>query len=339
MTSEKKGFDAGELYDEGMREAGLSPDDAVPDSPGKDDSANVVSQVSEEKPKEKIENKASAEPEKKTKTEPEKVSPEDIESALKSTGPEETQEQVESAISALLPKEEDVRPAKTEGKAKTGYVPLDDHIKLRERAQRAERELDEIRQRQTVSTPTGGEKPGEAEKSPLEKFVDENPDEDIVPAKVQLEDRKWHESRQQKIREAAERAERAEREENESRQRNIDSLNSLRKKSEDSETAFRKVTPDYDKITKPICNAGLLSESDRLAIFKDANPAQKLYEICKIKADAIAGISGKAPEKAAEPSKTETSKDADTGTAADEELTDDQIYEEVKDIFGVKEES
>ena len=192
MTNENSGFDAGAFYDEGMKAAGLSGEETVNDSPDQDESTNAASQVSDETKETKPESEPAAEA-KPTEGEKETSSAEDVQEAIDST--KEAEQQVESVISALLPEPE--ASQKTADPLRTGkYVPVEDHIKLRERAQAAERDRDEFKQRLETSTNlTGGEKPGEVEKSPLEKFVEENPDEDLVPVKVQLAERKFLEAR------------------------------------------------------------------------------------------------------------------------------------------------
>jgi len=333
LETENSGFDAGKFYDEGVEEAGLDPEEVVTDSPADDDSTNVASQDTE---------KAVEEPEQKpaAETKPdEKPSTEDVKAAIEST--EDTEQEVDSVISALLPPESQApeaakhRPDYEPGK----FVPVEDHIKLRARAQAAEGKVSELEQQiETSTTQTGGVKPGEeVEKSPFEVFVDENPDEDFVPPKVQLEERKFQEAKKQKAQAAKEKVEQAEREKQEKQYRTTEAIRTISTRALKSEVEVRKATPDFDAVVKPFVAGNLLTDAERVEFLKDANPAQKLYDICKAKAEAFRSALGikTAP-------KTETTKKAPTTeevpAGEEDELTDQQIFDEVKDIFHPDEE-
>ena len=327
MTIENGGFDAGAMFDEGVEEAeeaGFDMNEVVIDSPDPDDSANVIEVESTVPEAAAAETKPAQEP-----------SADEVQAAIDST--KEAEQDEESIIALLLPK-----PATEAAQTKTDFkpgshVPVEDHIKLRQRAQAAEREAEELRQRlETSTTQTGGAKPGEeVEKSPLEKFVEENPDEDIVPPKVQLEDRRFHEAKQQKAQQAQEQAARYEREKQEKQDRQSQAIQTFTMKATQSEVEFRKANPDFNAVVKPIVEAGLLTDTERIDMYKAANPAQKLYDICKAKTAAIRSAAGLPAQNAP---KTETTKAApktgDVPAAEEgEELTDDQIYEEVKDLL------
>ena len=79
----------------------------------------------------------------------------------------------------------------------------------------------------------------------------------------------------------------------------------------------------------------MLTDTERSEFLQDANPAQKLYDICKAKAEALRGVLG---VQSTTPPKTKPKKEApdpEKETVAKEEgnLTDDQIYDEVKDLL------
>jgi hypothetical protein len=337
MTSEDGGFDAGDFYEEGIKEAGLDQDEAVTDSPSEQEDAGVASQVSDDgtaEPGQKPETKPAD-----TKTAEKQPSAEEVKAALEST--EEPEAEAESVIESLLPKPQ-AAEQKPDVLKQGKYVPVDDHIRLRQRAQAAESKVEELqKQLETSTTPTGGEKPGEeVEKSPLKKFVEENPDEDFVPAKVQLEEREFHEERQRKAQAAKERAEQAEREKQEKQRQQAEAIESLSSRAKSSEVEFRKATPDYDAVTKPIVNGGFLTDADRLEFLKSENPAKRLYEICQVKSDAIRGVLGKTDTSTPKEETTKEKAPANKGTQAageEQELSDDEIYEEVKDLLPANE--
>lgn len=330
MESEEKGFDAGEMFDEGVAEAGLESEETASDTPAQEDKSGVVSQVAEDTEKTGTEETEQAETE--TKEEEKKAadsSTEEIQEVLEST--ETPESEPESVIETMLPKVEDVEMAQEQQRKSGQYVPVDDHIKLRKRAQTAEQERDDLK-RKLEETPTGGEMPGESEKSPLKKFIEENPDEDIVPPIVQLEDREFHEAQQRKAEQARQKVEQDKVEVAEAKQRTVDSIKAIGKKALDSEKAVRKANPDFDSVTLPFVKANLLTDAERLEFLKDENPAQKLYDICKAKRDALKGVFG--TPSTTTPTEKPTEKQApiteDTATE-DAELSDEEIYEEIYD--------
>ena len=332
MTNEENGgFDAGAFFEEGVAEAGIDPEEVVTDSPDPDDSANVISQVAEVADKAGSQETAAAETKTADKAGP---SVEDVTAAIEST--KETEQEVESVISALLPKQTEPEAAKTKTDFEPGkYVPVEDHIKLRARAQAAEREAEDLRQRlETSTTQTGGVKPGEeAEKSPLEKFVDDNPDEEFtladMPLKVQLAESKFQEAKAQKAQQAKEKAELIEREKQEKQYRTKAAIKAITQKAEQSEAEFRKANPDYEAVVKPFVAANMLTNEERLAFFKDDNPAKRLYEICKAKADALRGVLGVTATTTTTPAKNTTTSKAPAENPADtdeDDMTDDEIF-------------
>ena len=331
MESKHSGFNAGAFCEEGMAEAGIEPEEIVADSPGKAGSVEVV----QDKKDDKVDPETKPATETKT-VEKAKPSAEDVAAAIEST--KEAEQQVDSIISELIPKSQVPDAAQTKPDFEPGkYVPVEDHIKLRARAQVAEREAEDLRQRlETSTTQTGGVKPGaEAEKSPLEQFVEDNPDEDIVPAKVQLEERKYHEAKANKAQQAKERAEQSEREKQEKQYRTNEAIKAIRTKAEQSEAEFRKAKPDFDAVVTPFVKANMLTEAEKIESLKDANPAKKLYDICKAKAEALRGVIGAPAAPNAKPAtKAPANEEADAVIEeGEEELTDDQIYDEVKSLF------
>ena len=101
------------------------------------------------------------------------------------------------------------------------------------------------------------------EKSPLEIFVEENPDEDIVPAKVQLAERKWQKEQDAKSQ----------------KQKEIGSISS---KVNDSYLKARQKYKDFDDIL--VGAEDLLTEGDQVdirnAIQRGEDGAEALYRRC-----------------------------------------------------------
>lgn len=328
-TEENGGFDAGKMFDEGVEEAGLDLDaeGVVTDSPEAEDSANVVSQQADEAAAEGTETPAAeAKP-----ADQQKPSAEDVQTAIESTT--ETEQQVESVIESLLPKPQAAETQQTTDPLRQGkYVPVGDHIKLRERAQAAERKVEELqRQNETSTTQTGGEEPGtEVEKSPLKQFVEDNPEEDFVPAKVQLEEREYQEAKQQKAQAARDQAAQAEREKQETQRRQTQAIETLTTRATNSEAEVRKANPDYDAVTTAMLKASPLTDAEKIELYKAESPAQKLYDICKAKTEALRGVLGQTKTNApAEKTTTEKAPANEEGG----EMSDDEIFDEVKGLL------
>ena len=313
MTTENEDFDAEAFVEEGMQDAGIKPEEQ---ETAENEASGVMSQT------EKSEDKTGEKPAETDQTK--ETSTDEVQAALEATETEEeTEEEVESSIAEILPPAPKSEQQEQEEKADQ-RVPLEDHIKLRQRAQEAERERDELKKQQ-ADTQTGGEKPGE-EVSPLEQFVQENPEEELVPAKVQLEDRKWHEARQRRQFEAATKAERAAFEQQQAATQQLQDFKSKADKAESSEKEVRKAHPDYDAVTQAAVKAKLLDDTERDAIFNAEKPADEYYKLCKGKLDAIRsglGIPSTPTSESNQPANTEQEKDAD------KEMTDDEIYDDV----------
>lgn len=342
MTTENQGFDAGEFYDEGVNDAGMNESDAVTDSPQQDDSLVMTQESSQpETQAEQAETASQQQQEEvvddKNKAADSSGSDEVIQAALQSTEEEaQAQQQVESVIGDLLPKVEDVEKAQDQQRQAEHQVPLEAHTKLRERAQKAEQERDELR-RKLEATSTGGESPGIAEKSPLDKYLEEHADEELlmsdIPAKVQIAESRFHEAKREAQAEAQRRQEEQVHQQQAEKQNRINTINAIQQKAVNSEVEFRKSHPDYDAVTRPFVKARLLSQEERVEFLRAANPAQKLYEICKVKAEAL-GINttpkSETPKEESKPTaKAPASTTAKTKPQdrAEEELTDDEIFD------------
>ena len=321
MTIENGGFDAGEMFDEAVEAAGLDPREFDENSEAGNE-ANVATvqddSITEAKEPEAGKSVATAE---------------DVAAAIEST--KETEQEVDSIISQLIPKPEAAQH-------KTGfepgkYVPVDEHIKLRARAQGAESKVQELEQRlETLTTQTGGVKPGEeAEKSPRELYIEENPelDDEPFPAKVEMAQRKFDDAKAQKAQQAKERAELIEREKQDKQNSNSAAIKAISTKAEQSEVEVRKANPDYDAVVLPIVKAKLITNEERIEFLKDANPAQKLYDICKAKAEALRGVLGVAatttPAKKTATIKAPADNPADADD--DDSMTDEEIFNAVAD--------
>ena len=312
------------MFDEGVEAAGIQPEEIVTDSEAGDE-ANVATVKDSSKT-------TAEEPETKETV----ATAEDVAAAIEST--KETEQEVESIISSLIPKPQEPEAAQTKTGFEPGkYVPVEDHIKLRTRAQAAESKVQELEQRLDASTTqTGGVKPGEeAEKSPRELYIEENPelDDEPFPAKVEMAQRKFDDAKAQKAQQAKERAELIEREKQETQNRTNAGIKAISTKAEQSEVEVRKANPDYDAVVLPIVKAKLITNEERIEFLKDANPAQKLYDICKAKAEALRGVLGVAatttPAKKTATIKAPADNPADADD--DDSMTDEEIFNAVAD--------
>ncbi|MFH1717511.1 MAG: hypothetical protein ABIF19_09195 [Planctomycetota bacterium] len=301
MTSEKDDFDAKTFVDEGMEAAGIEPEETE----DVEHEERVVSKTEDDKGEQ-------------PKKEEKETATDDVQAALESTQEEEA-EDVESAIEKLFPKDEE--PEKPEQR-----VPLEDHIKLRQRAQQAERERDELRQR--LQTPTGAEKPGTEELSPIEKWAEENPDDAELsppPTTVQIAERKWQEARFNRARQAEAETQRQAQETAAEKQKRLADAKALEQKATMAEKDFKKGHKDYDRVTGAVVNANLLTDAERRAIFEEDNPAEAFYTVCKKKLAAIqAGLGIEAPA-------SQSTKKANEEEEEDENepMTEDEIFESV----------
>lgn len=278
---EQEGLNVDEFYDEGVAEAGVEPE--------QDDT--------------------------ETEAETEQVASEQeiVDSALKATESEPEQkvgepEDTESSIAQLLegPERKPDDTAKGDGK----NVPLDQHIKLRQRAQAAEAKVKELEESQT--TPPAGEK---AEtKGELPSVVDE--DGYVDPDKVA----KAIADAQEKAKTAAVKEVQAQVQQ----QAAVAKAQQVAKRSIESEADVRKTNPDYDKVTKAALQYNLLTNDDRQKIFDSDNPAKTYYETAKQKLSILQealGISTAKPKT--QPGEPEPDKEIES----DEQMVDEVFGE------------
>jgi len=226
---------------------------------------------------------------------PEEPAKADEEPAKKSPEEEEEEQQAESTINKLLTPEEQQR------------VPVEDHIKLRQRAQAAEKRADEAEsQLAEQQTQTGGERPGKTDK------LAELEDDDLVRAG----------DVRQAIKQEVEKVSKGIESERATQEAQAMAANAVK-----SEESFRKDTADYDQVTSAANELGVINDADRKVIFKDPNPAKKYYEIAKERVSNIQkhlGITTTTTPKSPKPKK-ETGEEEE----GEENLTDDQIFNEV----------
>lgn len=290
MANEDRDFDAGEFYQEGIEKAGIEPE-------ADEDEAAVQEQQDDSDEKAKTEDDS-----------------ETLSDALKSTEQEEeSEEETESVIQSILPQPEETE---TEKPKKDLRVPVEDHVKLRERAQRAEREAEELRQKLAEKESSATEE----EKSPLETFVEENPDEDFVPASVQLAERKFQEARARKAAEAAVKARQdAEEQIRQFEQAKQDS-EALTTKATMSEKTARQKHKDYDKVTKAAIGAKLFSPDELRSILNSDNPGESFYTESKAKIKTIREGMGLPAEESTQPTPPEEEEEES------ENLTDEEVF-------------
>jgi hypothetical protein len=329
MTTKESSFDAGRMYDEGIAEAGLEADEQ--DQTSNNETTGAMEQKQQGEP---VKSEKSEQPAQEKK--PSEDQTKEVESALKSTetsdeSDSEKEEEVESIVESILPKPDD-QEKETEETHDSRRVPLDDHIKLRQRAQNAEAERDEYKRRLdelSAMHPTGGEKLGEevVEASPVEKFVEENPDEEFVPAKVQAEQIKWQREQERKILEARQRADR----EAAQRQQNLDNARQLGIQAKASEKKARQVHKDYDTVTKAVLDANLLRPDEVQKLIASQDIGEDFYKLAKAKLTALANGVGYIPpvETTRQPQETK-----ETESTEEAEMSDDQIFDELQnDLF------
>lgn len=241
----------------------------------------------------------------------------EVKAALEAAEQADPEEEPESTIAQILPKPE-AKPESQDQK-----VPLADHIKLRQRAQKAERELEELRQR-PQTTPTGAEKPGE--QSPFEQWVEENPEDAEIsdaPAKVKLAERKYQEARAREAANKQAEAERLAREQAQAEQAQLSQYQALEQKATTSEKQFRKEHPDYDKVTKAVLKLNLLTDAERRALAQSEELVKDYYELCKDKLAAVRDGLGITPTE--EPPK----QPANPEEEEEREMSDDEVFEEI----------
>ena len=186
--------------------------------------------------------------------------------------------QDDSAMATLFVKPETEEPAKQR-------VPLEDHIKLRQRAQAAEARIAEL-ESQHQTTQTEEDKSGD-------DFLGELEDGDLVRA----------EAVKQAIPKIIERAVSqavGQANQNLENERAVGQAKAQADRAVKSEKEFAKVTPDYDQVTKAAIKLGFLSAEDKKKIFASEHPAKTCYEMSKQKLHDIQTTLGITPTSTGE---------------------------------------
>lgn len=322
MKTEDRDFDAGEFFDEGVAEAGIEiePEEIVPEKEAKAEGAAVIEDQQEEPEKKAAD--ADAEAEKKPETNAATAALESIEASEAEEGKEKADEaqEADSVISKLLPEADDSgKPPETRGDER---VPLEAHTKLRRRAQDAERKVEELtKQAQASTTSTGAEKPGTEEKSPFKKFVEENPDEDFIPSKVQLEQSEWQDAQVAARRQADVDTLQAA----ENQRQEVATINATANKAVASEQDFRKQTADYDDVVGVMLPELHLTSEEKVALLATENPAKELYDRCTARRNALRAALGVTTP--ASGSHKETPADTEDEGELAPEQTDEEIFD------------
>lgn len=333
MTTENENFDAEAFVEEGMEAAGIESDEQEQEA-AENEPSGVMSKT-ESSEDETGEKPAETDEKKETSTD-------EVQAALEATETEEeTEEEVESPIAGILPQAPESEDGAFDPKSGK-WVPVEKHAKMRgekresdrraeeaeKRAQDAERKVKELEQQRETETPTGGEKPGE-EVSPLDKFLEENPQEELVPAIVQRDERDFQEAKRQKQAEAVRRTEQAALESQRAATQQLQDFKTKADRATSSEKEFRKVQSDYEAVTKKALdmakalNIDLLNDAEGKAILNADNPAKEFHKICRNKLDVL-GIPS-TPTSESEKPANEVQEEPDE----DEQMTDDEIFEDV----------
>ena len=331
MTTENDGSDAdlnaSDFFDEGVAEAGIEVE-AEPDATGHEP-AGVMAQDKTEDVKgadddtgEALQQAIDATGDEKDKGEPE----------------EEPGEEPDSIIEGLLPDagSEEEKPASdaTEDADPEGRVPVADHIKLRQRAQTAEKELDDLKKKlETSDTPTGEEKPGTQEVSPLKQWVADNPDELDIPPAVQIANDEWRDAREE-AKDTARRKEVSDaRQAAEAAVTRSTQATALSTSSKASEKAARKAHADYDAVVKSVLAVSPLTDAESDEMFGGDKPdaGEALYQICQKKREALKqalGVATTEPGTAPQAAQQKVSE-------GDEPMSDEEVeaYLESGDMY------
>jgi len=230
--------------------------------------------------------------------EPETKPEVDEEPQAKETPEAETPQEADSAMSKLFGKPE------TEEQTQQ-RVPVEDHIKLRARAQRAEARVAEL-ESQHQTTPTEEDKSGD-------EFFGDLEDGDLVRA----------ETVKQAIPKIVEKAVSqavGQVNQNIEQERTVRQARAQAEIAVKSEKEFAKATPDYDKVTKAAIKLGFLTPEDKLKIFNSDNPAKTCYEMSKQKLLDIQTTLGITPASTGEQTPNEK-----PVVTEEEEVSDDEF--------------
>lgn len=320
MTSENSGFDVEQFAQEGLDDAGVTQDEVADDPQGSPTPADTVVPKTDNEP-------PSAEQPPSKEAQDKETSTDAIKAALQATEPSPTtpnqpQPEPESTIAELLPKQQETL-AEPEARKPDHKVPLEDHIKLRERAQKAERERDEAIAKFQVTTQQQIQ-----EIEPLDKWIADNPEDAQIsppPAAVLQAQRKFELAQQQRRLDAQRAADEARRQAFEANRQLLTDAQSKKQRAEESEKVFRSTHPDYTKLTNAVIKANLLSKKEQEAILDSENPGQALYDLAKTKLTAIhdgLGITTPISEPQPKPAKTTLQGEEEE----EPEMTDDEIF-------------
>ena len=197
-----------------------------------------------------------------------------IDSAIKEAD-KATEEEAPKSFLVDTPSEDEEGIVIPDEEKRTGrYVPVEDHAKLRQRAQDAEAEVEKLRTTQS-GTGTTPEKSGEAEED-LENY-----DEDDIITKAQAQEiAKTEFNRLEDIK-----AQQLITKDQEAQQRQA-----ARQVILDGETQARKDLSDYDAVCAAGLGSGAVTKGDMQNVMSAKNPAVALYIACKQKVSAL-GIS------------------------------------------------
>ena len=280
MTNEDMSIDVDDFVDSGIEEAGEKLQDQL------EEEGSILNP--EDNPPEK-ETEQTQEQETETPAETKKA---EVNTEAEETN--ETSAQADSTISQLIQNTTEQR------------VPVEDHIKLRQRAQKAEQERDELRQRLTQQNtqPSGG---NDEEVDPLAELDEEDlvrvgPIREYVGKAVNNAVDKVQQALG--LKEAAIQAK------------------ATADRAVNSEKEFVKTTPDYNTVTKASLKLGLLTAEEKANIANAENPAQEFYKVSKAKLKDIQTTLGITPASTdiQQQQKNETVVDPDDDIPSDDEV-------------------
>lgn len=297
-NQDKDSFDAESWAEEGIAEAkeanpAMFADDGI--APGEGEETQDK-QVEETKSQEQQKDETKPETEEQQGEEEEEVS-------------DQEQKETDSSISKILNLEEEKQQTDED------RVPVEQHIKLRKRAQAAEQEVADLR-RQLSENKTQTEGDTSGEKDPLAEYEDE----DLVRAGD------VRQTIEREVQKGISKLTKTIEENQQSQTFQRQAINAVQ-----SEKAFKEATPDYDEVTSKARKLNAISDADRKEILQADNPAKKYYEISKAKIKA-------AQEQLAllgfVPANTKTTPKSEANQPEGEEketenMSDEEIFDEV----------
>lgn len=300
MATENEGFDAEKMFDEGVEEAGIQ-EEAVESS--EQDQAATQSA---------LDNLEQAGQEDTTDTSEEKTQTDDKVSS-------ETES--ESTLVKMLEKQGDSEGKPDEAKPDDRRVPLDEHVKLRKRAQAAEKALADLK-KETQTRPAG-------ENADINELLESLPDEQLVEGKdvkklIRLTEQRLSSRLDEGLKKVTD-------------ELNKEEIVSLISKCKKSEIAFKKENTDFDEVIEDAKTLNLVNDSDFKKALQTDNPAKSYYDICKKKLTILRKHSGSGTPKdetAGDTTGKSKQEKPPKGKEPDEEQTDDEVFGEV---FGEQE--